>query len=361
MNQRSIIFHLIQLLFFILSSSSTVYGDVFKCCPSNSNLKIAENSVLGCEVSSIQNSFDAYNIKYSNQSSIPQCKYNLQKLFDGDERFATINGCVDRSTEGDLYAITCTDWPAVDIHELNRCCASGYSYDHVGRLCAPHLDSPINFKRYFNDALVLFKTKIPDCGSDEVFVEYISTTHDIHFNNKDLSVNGDILESGTFCIEGLVKISDNELTADHMIIRSCRPKTICGRIPCIRRCCKTDQIIKPGQCISHPNQMNFVPILHDIDFPVLENKTQTQVYVPGMFEIAIIHNIYQSILRINIIHIAITHSIICHLTNVSRLIFVVTVNVRVGTFQALLSLIFYVHSMKIIFRCKDNINIEKFN
>lgn len=275
-------------LFYLLVLSSSVYCDVSKCCPIGLNLEIEHNSVVGCKTTSVENQkpFDSYNINYMNgSSSLPQCSYTVRKLFESDENYAAINGCVDRSTNGDLFALTCANDPTVEIHELNRCCASGHSYDHSERFCASDFDSQPSFQRYFRDAVIWFNTFIPDCGDDEVFVEYITAEHEISFQNHDLVVNGDILHPKKFCVEGLMNVADDKSNADHLIIRSCRPKSICGRIPCIRRCCKTDQVIKPGKCVSHPNETNLLPTFHDIDFPIAVNKSQNQFYPRGMFNL----------------------------------------------------------------------------
>lgn len=276
-------FHYFQI-FLIVVFAYLTKGDVHKCCPNGSYIKIRQDSTYECERELIRSQieFDAYNINHVNQLP-PNCAYIVRKLTESVEKLSELNGCVDRSSNGDLYAISCANEPIVYAHHLNRCCPFGHSYDHLGRYCVPISGSQSSFQQFFGDSVILFKTHVPDCEPEEVFVEYVTTEHEIHFDGNMLSVNNEILQPNKFCVEELMGAVSNELDQKHLIVRSCRPQSLCNKIPCVRRCCKTDQmIVRPGICKPHPEQKNFLPILYDIDFPLQENKSQPKAYIKGM-------------------------------------------------------------------------------
>lgn len=278
---------LFPLLFcFAVSLCSAKSGIITKCCPIGWNLKIGVNLILTCETAfqTNQSIFDAYNVEYVNHPSIPQCQYSVRRLLQNNEKFTQINGCVDRIANGDLFAVSCDSEPVIEVHELNRCCDIGNSYNHSERRCASSFESNLNFQRFFNDEVILFKTQVPDCGPNEVFVEYVSTKHEIKFVNHDLYIFDEILVPKSFCVEGLATISPDQMMADHIIVRSCRPKTICERIPCIQRCCKTDQVITPKECLAHPQKADFVPIYNGKVLPIViaDDQQINHNFVRGM-------------------------------------------------------------------------------
>lgn len=166
--------------------------------------------------------------------------------------------------------------------DIAKCCPPEQSYDHNARLCTNHVSDNHN-KSFFHKDAVLFKNIVPDCSEDEVFVEYLSTIHTIEFDGMTLRVDGKTLSSDKFCIEDLVhtNVSGTNGSENHVIVRSCRPRSLCNEIPCMRRCCRVDQIIvlQPGGskvCLTHPNKTNLVPIFHDVSLS-LNNPRRTNL------------------------------------------------------------------------------------
>lgn len=272
------IFFTILLLYF----TRLIQSEVTKCCSEKLVLDIEKHS---CEFSANQTEWDAYNLPtlLVSNCSVPR------SVFKGSKSYIELNGCIDKDKNDQYVAVSCSKnvHSNTGVHLINKCCPIGLSYDHIGRFCAQNPETHGHFKKLFGNTAVVFKNEVPDCSEDEVFVEYFSTVHDIEFNGKNLKVCDKILSSDKFCIEDLVNIHPNEGKNEekYFIIRSCRPRSICGKIPCIRRCCKTDQIMTPQpkgkrECHFHPNKKNLVPVFHDISFPL--DSDQKEVHLTGI-------------------------------------------------------------------------------
>lgn len=188
-----------------------------------------------------------------------------------------------------FVALSCLQRSVSTVHLVNKCCPTGHSYDPSKGFCIRDSNSHLHFESLFGSSAVVFENKIPDCSEEEVFVEYFSTDHNIKFTGRDIKVNDEIISSDKYCFDGLVnliEIAPNK-REHHTIVRSCRPRSICNKIPCIRRCCKTDQILHapfatpgPERCQPHPNNTNLLPIFHDISFPL--SDTQKRIHLKGM-------------------------------------------------------------------------------
>lgn len=162
---------------------------------------------------------------------------------------------------------------------LNKCCPYGKSYDGIDRFCIVNPYS--NFENSFGFTINEIPTKVPVCTDDEVFVEYQSTYHAILFDGTYLKVNDEILSPDKFCIEHLVNfVNSGDVYDKPVIVRSCRPRTICNYISCIRRCCQTDQVMTPKRlCLNHPSEQNLIPKFFDVILPI--TNTQNQIAVLG--------------------------------------------------------------------------------
>lgn len=266
-----------------------------KCCPGDSRLNIVDATIKSCVKSeNVTSDWDSYNVAISsNGTQFPHCEYSVQRAFEAPVDFAELNGCLDKRIDGQFYAFHCNGQPATAVHKLNKCCPLNHSYDHTERFCVPNTDSILHFNGLFRDNVVIFEPKVPDCDDGEAFVEYYSTAHDIEFVDRNLKITtehfpkGEVLPSEKYCVEGLVNAAV-EQTQRHLIVRSCRPRDICNRIPCIRRCCKSDQmyqrnpVTKKSECVAHPSSANFMPVFYDINFPLEPNKSQDQIHLKGM-------------------------------------------------------------------------------
>lgn len=177
--------------------------------------------------------------------------------------------------------------------EVAKCCPIGQSYDRVGRFCAKNADFHSHFVKLFGN-IIPYENIIPDCSEDEVFVEYFSTVHNIQFDGRNLKVDGKTLLPNKFCIEDLLNIKSGEANNDdeYIIVRSCRPRFICEKIPCIRRCCKADQIMLPQpkgkrECQYHPNRTNLMPVFYNISLPL--SSDQKEINLKGRIFLCFIY------------------------------------------------------------------------
>lgn len=255
-----------------------------KCCPSGQSLetKRQENGTIFYDcVPSAGERLYGYNIRQSDESQIPTCDNLIATDFSAENHSIMTNGCLD--TVGDaMTSLKCPYHGSVDVHLVYKCCGPDYSYDFNERFCVPNKRYLENFARVFGESVVIFKTKVPRCNDDEVFVEHHSTVHDIWFSRSSITVTPKYHESqtmlpGTFCIEGTVNHTTaaepnttEDLDAVHVIVRSCRPRAICESVPCVRRCCESDQMMardnvtKRGVCVPHAENKNLQPSFHDV-------------------------------------------------------------------------------------------------
>lgn len=268
-----------------LSASRKLFeNQLDKCCPSGQNLDIKrlENGTIYYDcVPVADETLFGYNIRQSDESQIPVCDNLIANNFPAENHIISTNGCLD--TVGDaISSLKCPYQQNIDVHLVYKCCESGYSYDFNERFCVPNERFLENFSQVFGESVVVFKTQVPRCNDDEVFVEYHSTVHDIWFSRSSVTIApkyraSETLSPRTFCIEGTVNhttAADTNATRDlesiHVIVRSCRPRENCDRIPCVRRCCENDQMMTRdnntghGICAPHAENKNLQPIFHDV-------------------------------------------------------------------------------------------------
>lgn len=271
------------LLLILFHMSYSVRCQVTKCC--SENYILDTESGYSCESSVNKTNWDTYNLPISLVSNCSE----FHNVFQGREYYIELNGCIDRDKNDQYVAISCSKYATVGVHLMNKCCPIGQSYDHSERFCVQNSEVHGHFKKLFGNVAVVFRDTVPNCSTDEVFIEYFSTLHSIHFDGKNLNVNDDTLASDKFCIEDLVNIDSIEQneSENHIIIRSCRPRSICEKIPCMRRCCKADQVMEPRDnghktCRNHPNKMNLQPTFHNVSLPLEES--QRQLFVKGKIQ-----------------------------------------------------------------------------
>lgn len=267
--------NLIHCLLILIDMSHPIQCQIAKCCPTDSILRISNG--LSCEPMENRSIWDSHNIPIF---SIPNCSL-VHKVFDRNEKYIELNGCIDKDSDDQFVAVSCSNNPVIGVHLINKCCPPEQSYDYKARLCTEDHASNANLKSLFDNEAVVFDNKVPNCSEDEVFVENFSNIHVIKFDGMILKVDEKSLTSEKFCIDDLVNIDPSEEieSKNHFIVRSCRPRSVCDEIPCIRRCCKVDQIIMPQPggskvCQIHPNKTNLLPIFHDVstlERPMLAN------------------------------------------------------------------------------------------
>lgn len=262
-----------------------IQSQTSKCCPIDSVLEIQND--ISCRKQNYQSHWDFYNLSPSTNEISSNCSVH-RNVFNRNKSFIEINGCIDQDSNKQFVEVSCpqTHTTGVRVHLMNKCCPVGQSYNHSGRFCTEDSDSHGHFKRLFGARAIVFENKVPDCTEEEVFVEYLSKIHNILFEGDKLKVDDNILSADKFCIEDLNIDSSDK----HLIIRSCRPRSVCKEVPCIRRCCKADQFMNSTelgkkQCRSHPNKVNLAPLFHDISFPL--SNTQKQTHLEGMNNIKV--------------------------------------------------------------------------
>lgn len=272
------------IVFLLIYCSQPIKCQVMKCCPIDYVLDVQSEFKCKLPTNSYNRlQWEAYNILLPAQ--LQNCEDFRYEHVEDESNYIELNGCIDKDFNDQYVAVSCSQDFNVGVHSMNKCCPFGQSYDHNGRFCAQKSHIYGLFKQLFGNAAVIFKNKVPDCSENEVFVEYFSTIHDVQFNGMNVIVNGNYLPSNKFCIDDLVNINASESTHDiQFVIRSCRPRSICNEIPCYRRCCKTDQVLKKGvkakQCVPHPENKNLIPIFYDVGLPI--TNIQRQIHPKGM-------------------------------------------------------------------------------
>lgn len=279
--------HFSLLYLFLICLSQRIDCQVSKCCSDNFVLDIESDHF--CESSANQTDWHAYNLPIS---AVFNCS-DVRNVFVGDVFYIELNGCIDQNANGQLMTVACPR-DAVHsgngVHLINKCCPPGHSYDYSQRFCRKDENSYVRFEKIFGEAAVVFKNNVPNCSANEVFVEYISTAHAIRFDGTNLKVGDDTLLSNKFCIDNLVNIDSGGFNEhdSHIIVRSCRSPSVCAKIPCMRRCCKVDQVMEPRPegykiCQNHPNKMNLQPTFYNVALPL--DTSQKQAYIKGMDEV----------------------------------------------------------------------------
>lgn len=293
-SNRIVVIFLVAVL-----NSAKISAVLRKCCPMESIIKSANGESIGdCVKRGADINWDSNNLEFSftniSESESPLCKPEVKQIFQLSTDFDELNGCLDQSNDQRFYAMHCLDQPTIAVHKINKCCPVNHSYDHSERFCVTNTDSNLHYRELFKQNVVIFEPKVPVCGDDEVFVEYYSLAHDINFVNHNLKITtehfpaGEILQTDKYCVEGLVNVDNSTNNIRHIIVRSCRPRTICDTIPCMRRCCKSDQMMQRNRtartvhCVPHPSNANFMPAFYDIEFPLELNKTQNREHLKGL-------------------------------------------------------------------------------
>lgn len=272
-------FYNFSIVFLLLHQfSQQIQCQVTKCCPLDSVLRIQNG--YSCELQTNHTIWDAYNIL---PSVMPRnCKL-IRNVFDNSNTHTELN-CLDKDSNNQFLALSCFQRSISTVHLMNKCCPNGHLYDHNERRCIH--DSRTHFQTLFGNSAVVFENKVPQCSPNEVFVEYSSIVHhSIRFTGRVLKVNNESLSPEKYCVDGLVNIdrtvANESKGEEHIIVRSCRPRSICNQITCIQRCCKTDQIVEKrtqtNRCQPHPNNTNLLPFFYDIRLPLSDTQRKVQI------------------------------------------------------------------------------------
>lgn len=280
LNQCYSFIYIISSLYFL----QEIHCQLTKCCFIGSTLNILNDHSFICDSSLNQTNWEAQHILWS---SIPNCTTIISGSKD---RNVEINGCIEKDSRNQIVSINCTEKSSNSVFLMNKCCPVEQSYDYKERRCKEDNNrSSEHFQTLFENVPIVFDEKVPECSETEVFVEYFSIHQKIKFSGKYLEVNDNRLLPDKFCVDNLINIDTSEQNkGNHLIVRSCRSRDVCDEIPCIRRCCKADQIMQPQpkgkrQCQNHPNRTNLVPTFHDIRLPLSYSQKKTRLI--GIYKI----------------------------------------------------------------------------
>lgn len=287
-----------------------------KCCPSGYRLAVLNdgeqdelfNHNYRCLSSEgVVAEMFGYNLDVRNESmGIPQCSNVMMTDVDRVWSQVSIEGCID-TLNGKLIELRCPDYEhSVDLHRLMKCCPNGWAYDITDRRCVPNEQDMSVFQHLAGSSVVLYEPGTPKCNSEQVFVEYLSGhSHTIRLHQSAVDVvsmhhgESEHLNPKTFCVDQYFESNayENEASttepnidetviaepASYIIIRTCRPRSICNRIPCVRRCCRNEQMMKIGEngsvCVDYDR--NIRPKFYDVKLPLDEHKQQMMVDPPG--------------------------------------------------------------------------------
>lgn len=267
-----------------------------KCCPKGQSLSMNDLNerqivCVPSEDDSESESFPSYNLEISDEPFKPSCLNWHSHRHGNPVDIINLSGCVD-IVRGYLQSIQCVPsaLPNIEVVRYQKCCIEGHSYDLDQRQCVYTPNEFSAFRNFLgNNTAVIFKTQVPKCQPDEVFVEYHSYHHTIWPTDGTIAVThphreDEILAAGSFCIDSSWRSENAEqLSAEetyNIIVRSCRPNSVCDHIPCVRRCCANDQMLerRPGdtksQCYDHPELRNFAPAFHNVLNPMVTHEPE---------------------------------------------------------------------------------------
>lgn len=276
-----------------------------KCCPKYQTLSISDlnNYRIVC-VPTDEPTIFGYNFMASEQTPpySPPCAEWTARRYSDTKQTLSQSGCADYVNDH-MYVIECRPpaKPFIEVTQAYKCCPEHYSYDLEMHKCVSTPNQMQTFANFFGaTTTVLFQTMVPQCNNDnEVFVEYDTNVHDIFLNDGALYVRHDSpqradehLPAKTFCLDAAFRSENDDLyESEHtyrLVVRSCRPKNICQIIPCVRRCCRSDQMLEkpdentPSECTDHPERQNFVPTFHSVG-TAWRNEMPRSVNQTGMF------------------------------------------------------------------------------
>lgn len=227
----------------------------------------------------------AYNVLVDGESHWPSCLDNSFLSFitlNGSAKASQSASCVD-TMNSDYFIFTCVEGPEIgnDFHEiyrLRKCCEKDYSYDIATKKCLVNSEMSLRerFDELLHDKIIAFETGLPDCKSNDVLVEYHSNVHKLSIYESSLimtdsnSLGPVVVSSTSYCIESSLK-SEVDLPdgvkaesfqlklPSKWMAKVCRPKTICDRMPCIRKCCNEGQRMvydTATYCEKHDGHLN---------------------------------------------------------------------------------------------------------
>lgn len=286
-------FVLIKYLYIITVLLQYVSSDkLSKCCTAGSVLVHSNDRNISFECSNNNDNVPQFiGINFDSRTSdesankIPNCDSKQVVTFENsDSGSVSTNGCIDYLNKT-LYGIGCTDYKKnAKVYRVNKCCDKNFSYHFEDRKCAPkHNGSLAVLSRLFRNSAAILKTTVPNCTSNAIFVEYHTNTHRLEINANGLKIKTsgrggtELLPAKSFCIDEL-EYYDGTYNFTEIIVRACRSKSICERISCVHKCCKTGQIIwkrddeTPGICIDYDK--HFKPLFYDVKFPLQANSMQ---------------------------------------------------------------------------------------
>lgn len=260
--------------------------NISKCCPSGSVLTHRHNDTNNpyecTKMSEYLTEFIGINfdtISKETINKIPICDVHESldiEIIDNGSNMPS-NGCIDY-LNNTLYGVGCVNsMRKSKVYLVNKCCQNYFSYHSVELKCVPSSISLDLLSGLFGNSTVLLKElSVPYCSIDEVFVEYhINTTYEytsIGSNGLQIETTAgrgetEYFPTNSYCIEAIDNY-DDIYNFTVIIVRGCKPKSICGQIPCVSKCCKIGHIMREEDAACIESDRHFKPIFHNLSFPL---------------------------------------------------------------------------------------------
>lgn len=321
---------------------------IYKCCPKNNSILTSHlfdetscESMLMCkEMKEWTNETLLNNSHYglfTNNSDIPSqqplCSPGDKPHLHSLEEMAVVelspnSSCVDL-VSGEFTVVTCNAEAKsrVEVYSLRKCCPVDFVFNREWSKCRPRnktfatvpvspfwpeepqdiqlIKSLINeFDMTHNHVGVpLFHIGVPKCDADDVLIEYQLKTHEFHLDRNRIIPRSNIFgernlnvflsqPSDPFCIDSVAPstLHPPEDPSDHTnitwTVRVCRPRSICNHIPCIRKCCRNNEMLakRENQTICVPFEKDLLVTFHDLeDYLITDSISEEpkQVHVSG--------------------------------------------------------------------------------
>lgn len=208
------------------------------------------------------------------------------------------------------------------VYRLNKCCPLASVYSPAASACVPvevadegslsNFTQSVDVSRLLslldqhnaNDISagvpVIVGDATPMCASDEALVTYVLAANEFTLHRNQVTVThgrkstfNEKHSRSRFCMDSVEAPAVEEDATNHSetswLIRVCHRRSICERVPCIRKCCNhNERLAKDNDdtiCLHHPYDLR--PTFHDlggdVHFPDPDDNQPLTVEPPGMY------------------------------------------------------------------------------
>uniref|UniRef100_A0A1A9WBV7 G-protein coupled receptors family 2 profile 2 domain-containing protein n=1 Tax=Glossina brevipalpis TaxID=37001 RepID=A0A1A9WBV7_9MUSC len=197
------------------------------------------------------------NQTFANSSILPCDHQTLIKLTGHENVQISPHSCVIGLDEY-IAVISCPLRDNEVLQSLNfihKCCPIGYVYDVSEQKCTVNGTDDYQVYKAFFPNFAIFNSASLDCPTDKVLVEYkVNKRQSSFVDDQFILLHSEKRKFyySEYCLEAITNrstiISNREM---QFLVRVCADIDICDRIPCIRRCCRDDEIFTRGNATSY--------------------------------------------------------------------------------------------------------------